>query len=175
LAEAETRLNAVLKDKSATASHHASTRLLNLVRLRLHPEEKLHEIAHLLVKRDASPDFKQDVWDYTVLLDKFVGEDSEDTEAKKAQRPSGLTSDDLTDWVLTFEDSSAAASTHSLDQWEKSKALPWLVAAISKAPGQNPKAGALLSAAANVDHASPAFASLSYHSVRLLIESDRAS
>jgi hypothetical protein len=175
LAEAETRLNAVLKDKSATASHHASTRLLNLVRLRLHPEEKLHEIAHLLVKRDASPDFKQDVWDYTVLLDKFLGEDSEDAEAKKAQRPSGLTSDDLTDWVLTFEDSSAAASIHSLDQWEKSKALPWLVAAISKAPGQNPKAGALLSAAANVDSASPAFASLSYHSVRLLIAGDRAS
>lgn len=175
LAEAETRLNAVLKDKSATASHHASARLLNLVRLRLHPEEKLHEIAHLLVKRDASPDFKQDVWDYTILLDKFLGEDIEDTEAKKAPRPSGLTSDDLTDWVLTFEDSSAAASTHSLDQWEKSKALPWLVAAISKAPGQNPKAGALLSAAANVDHASPAFASLSYHSVRLLIASDRFS
>src|SRR5260221_12613729 len=53
LVDAETRLNAVLKDGSATASHHASKRLLNLVRLRLHPEEKLHEIAHTLIRKDA--------------------------------------------------------------------------------------------------------------------------
>jgi hypothetical protein len=48
------------------------------------------------------------------------------------------------------------------------------VAAISKVNGQDPKAGALLNAASNVNHASPAFASLAYHSVRLLIESNRA-
>ncbi|MDX6404277.1 MAG: hypothetical protein QOH70_1732 [Blastocatellia bacterium] len=170
LAEAETRLNAVLKDNSATASHHASKRLLNLVRLRLHPEEKLHELAHSLIKKDASADFKQDVWDYTALLDKFLGDSD---ESNKPVRPSGLNSDELTDWVLTFEDSSPAAATHALAQWEKSKSLPWLVAAISKANGQQPKAGALLSAAASVDHTSPAFPSLAFHSVRLLTESNR--
>jgi hypothetical protein len=174
LAEAETRLNAVLKDGSAAASH-ASKRLLNLVRLRLHPEEKLHEIAHALMKKDASPDFKQDVWDYTVLLDKFLGEDGEGDEATKPKLPAGLTTDELTDWVITFDDSSTAAATHSLDQWEKSKALPWLVAAISKAKGQQPKAAVLLSAAASVDQSSPAFPSLAFHSVRLLIESNRGS
>src|SRR5207237_9545834 len=105
-----------------------------------HPEAKLHEIANVEVKRDSSPDFKQDVWDYTVLLDKFLGEDD---EAARPQRPSGLTSDELTDWVLTFEDSSPAAATHSLEQWEKSRTLPWLVAAISKVTGQQPKAAAL--------------------------------
>jgi hypothetical protein len=170
VAEAETRLNAVLKDNSATASHHASKKLLNLVRLRLHPEEKLHELAHSLIRKDASADFKQDVWDYTALLDKFLG-DAE--ESDKPVRPAGLNSDELTDWVLTFEDSSPAAATHSLAQWEKSKSLPWLVAAISKANGQQPKAGVLLSAAANVDHTSPAFPSLAFHSVRLLTESNR--
>ncbi|MDX6558795.1 MAG: hypothetical protein QOF72_1844 [Blastocatellia bacterium] len=170
LAEAETRLNAVLKDNSATASHHASKKLLNLVRLRLHPEEKLHELAHSLIKRDASADFKQDVWDYTALLDKFLGDGE---ESDKPVRPAGLNSDELTDWVLAFEDSSPAAATHSLAQWEKSKSLPWLVAAISKANGQQPKAGALLSAAAIVDHTSPAFPSLAFHSVRLLTESNR--
>ena len=175
LAEAETRLNAVLKDGSAAASHHASKRLLNLVRLRLHPEEKLHEIAHALTKKDASSDFKQDVWDYTVLLDKFLGDDGEGDEVSKPELPAGLTSDELTDWVITFEDSSPAAATHSLDQWEKSQALPWLVAAISKAKGQQPTAAALLSAAASVDHSSPAFPSLAFHSVRLLMEDNRAS
>jgi len=174
LADAETRLNAVLKDKLATAAHEAAARLLNLARLRLHPEEKLHEIAHLLVKKEASPNFKQDVWDYTVLLDKFLGEDSEDEQTKKPQRPSGLTSDDLTDWVLTFEDSSTAAAAHSLDRWKKNKSLPWMVSAISKASGISPEARELLSAAASVDHSSPAFASVAYHSARLLIEGNRA-
>jgi len=175
MAEAETRLNAILKDSSAAASHHAATRLLNLVGLRLHPEEKLHEIAHTLVKKDASGDFKQAVWDYTILLDKFLGEDDDADAAAKKARPAGLTADELTDWVITFEDLSAAAAAHSLQQWEKSKALPWLVAAISKASGQQPGANALLGAAATVDHDSPAFPSLAYHSVRLLIESNRGS
>lgn len=176
MAEAEARLNAILKDSSAQASHQAATRLLNLVRLRLHPEEKLHEIAHTLVKKDRSGDFKQAVWDYTILLDKFLGEDDDeaDAAAKKA-RPAGLTGDELTDWVITFEDSSPAAAAHSLQQWEKGKALPWLLAAISKANGQQPGANALLAAAATVDHNSPAFPSLAYHSMRLLIESNRGS
>jgi hypothetical protein len=179
LADAETRLNAILKDKSATASHNAAARLLNLVGLRLHAEARLHELAHALAKKDASTNFKQDVWDYTVLLDKFLGDGSEEGEstepAAKAKRPASLTSDELTDWVITFEDSSQTAAAHSLDRWEKSKALPWLVAAISQANGQNPRANAFLTAAANVDHNSPAFPSLTFHSVRLLMESNRAS
>ncbi len=170
LAEAESRLNAILKDNSLNASHHASARLLNLVRLRLHPEEKLHELAHSLVKKDASADFKQDVWDYTVLLDKYL-EEGDDTA--KPKRPDGLTSDELTDWVVTFQDSSPAAAVHSTEQWEKTRTLPWLVAAISKSSGKQTQADALLSAAAVVDRTSPAFPSVALHSVRLLIESDR--
>lgn len=172
LTEAETRLNAVLKDNSASASHHAATRLLNLVRLRLHPEEKVHEIAHAILKKDASTDFKQNVWDYTVLLDKFLGEDD---ETNRAKLPAGLTGDELTDWIVTFEDSSAAAAAHSIERWEQTKALPWLVAAISNTDGQQPKVAALLSAAAAVDHTSPAFPSLAFHSVRLLIETKRSN
>lgn len=172
LAEAETRLNAVLKDNSASASHQAATRLLNLVRLRLHPEEKVHELAHAILKKDASTDFKQNVWDYTVLLDKFLGEDA---EVKTKNLAAGLTSDDLTDWIVSFEDASAESSAHSLARWEKTKALPWLVAAISSTAGQQPNVGALLSAAARVDHTSPAFPSLAFHSVRLLIETKRSN
>ncbi len=170
LAEAETRLNAILNDKSAAASHHAASRLLNLVRLRLHPEDKVHEIARSILKKDGSADFKQDVWDYTVLLDKFL---SQDDDTAKKEIPAGLKADELTDWIVTFEDGSAAASTHALERWEQSKGLPWLVAATSKANGRQPKVDALISAAAVVDRMSPAFSSLAFHRVRLLIESNR--
>ncbi|MDX6304323.1 MAG: hypothetical protein QOI77_1292, partial [Blastocatellia bacterium] len=169
---AETRLNAILKDQSLTTAHHASARLLNLVRLRLHPEEKVHELAHSLIKKDASADFKQDVWDYTVLLDKFLEEGDETTPPK---RPAGLTGDDLTDWVVTIQDSTPAAAIHSADQWQKTRALPWLVAAIARATGKQSQAESLLSAAAAVDRSSPAFPSLAFHSVRLLIESNRGT
>lgn len=172
LGEAETRLNAILKDTSLTSAHHASERLLNLVRLRLHPEEKIHELAHSLIKKDGSADFKQDVWDYTVLLDKYLDEGDETTAPK---RPAGLTSDDLTDWVVTVQDSTPAAATHSGEQWQKTRALTWLVASISKANGKQSQADALLSAAAAIDRTSPAFPSLAFHSVRLLIESNRSN
>jgi hypothetical protein len=169
LADAEARLNSILKDKSLASLHHASARLLNLTRLRLHPEEKLHELAHTIIKKDTSADFKQDVWDYTVLLDKFLNEEEETTKLKPTAT---FKSDELTDWVTNFEDESAAASAHALQRWEQTKALPWLVAAIAKSDGQ--KADALLTAAAAVDHASPAFPSLVFHSARLLLAAGRA-
>jgi hypothetical protein len=170
LADAETRLNSILNDKSLAKSHHAATRLLNLVRLRLHPEETLHELAHTIIKKDATADFKQAVWDYTALFDKFVG-DKDDTT--KHSVPAGLRSDELTDWILTFQDASADAATHSQERWEKTHALQWLVAAMTKASGQPTGLDALLSAAARVDHGSPAFPSVAFHNVRLLIESKR--
>jgi hypothetical protein len=172
LAEAETRLVAILKDKSASATHHAAKRLLNLVDLRLHPEEQLHSIAHTLIKKDASADFKQDVWDYTALLDKFL---EEDAESNKPKHPAGLTGDELTDWIVTIQDSAPAMSAHALERWEQTKALPWLVAALTKAGTPQTKLDGLLKAAAQVDHSSPAFPSLTFHSVRLLIENGRSN
>jgi hypothetical protein len=179
LAEAETRLNAILKDNSVAASHHATTRLLNLVRLRLHPEEKLHEIANTLVKKDASKDFKQDVWDYTVLLDKFLGDGSDDTDKKSipAKVPGGSTVwvDPLTAWIIAFQSDSPSALNQSIEVWESDHSVPWLVASMTKVAGSHPKAESLLKAAANVEHDSPAFPSLAFHSVRILIESGRSA
>jgi hypothetical protein len=104
-----------------------------------------------------------------VLLDKFLGDEE---DATKLRATATLKSDDLTDWVITFEAASAEAVTHSLQRWEQKKALPWLVTAIAKSDGQ--RADELLSAAAGVDHSSPAFPSLAFHSVRLLIARGRS-
>ena len=179
LSEAETRLNAILKDSSLKASHHAAARLLNLVRLRLHPEEKLHAIANVLVKKDGSPDFKQDVWDYTLLLDKFLGDGDEETDKKPTPSRLGSGStvwvDPLTAWILGLQENSPGRLDLSIQAWERDHSLPWLVAALAKVSGAHPKAESLLKAAANIDHGSPAFASLAFHSVRLLIESKRSN
>jgi hypothetical protein len=170
LAEAETRLEAIVKDKSLARSHHAANRLLNLARLRLRPEEKLHELAQVVLKRGDNAGFKQAVWDYTVLLDKFVGGDD---GVNTAAAPSGLKSDDLTDWILTFQDEWDGAAAHAFDRWQKTQSLPWLVAAMTRATGQAVKLNDLTNAAARVDRKSSAFASVTFHTVRLLAETNR--
>lgn len=179
LSEAETRLNAILKDNSVKSTHYAAARLLNLVRLRLHPEEKLHEIANVLVKKNGSADFKQDVWDYTLLLDKFLGDGDEEAEKKPAPSRLGSGStvwvDPLTAWILALQENSPARLELSIQDWERDHSLPWLVAAMTKVSGAHPKAQSLLKASMSVDHNSPAFASLAFHSVRLLIESKRSN
>ena len=45
LSDAEERLNAILKDSSLKLAHHGASRLLNLVRVRLRPQDKAHELA----------------------------------------------------------------------------------------------------------------------------------
>src|SRR6185369_13177322 len=168
LSEAENRLSAIVKDKSLTRSHHAANRLLNLTRLRLRPEEKLHELSQAIVKRGAAEDFKQTVWDYTLLLDKYVGD-----EVKIDAVPEAVRGDDLTDWILTLQDGTVASASYAIERWLKTQQLPWLVAAITTASGRAPRVDALLEAAAKVDHGSSAFPSLAFHSVRLLVEANR--
>ncbi len=171
LVEAETRLAAILKDNTLKQSHHAAGRLFNLARLRAHPEAKLHELAEVIMKKDSSEDFKQTVWDYTVLLDKYL--EQEDSAVKRTI-PASVISDDLTDWIATFEGDLDASGAHAIERWQKTKSLHWLVAALTNADGKEPNLNELLAAAANVSHASPAYPSVAFHSVRLLKESRRA-
>lgn len=170
--DAENRLAGILKDNSLKDSHHAAGRLLNLARLRAHPEEKMHELAHTIMKSGASENFKQNVWDYTILMDRYL--EVED-EAAKRQLPPTLGSDDMTDWIMTIEGDLDASESHAVDKWQKTRALPWLVAALSRSSGKQAKLNELLAEAGSVSHTAPAYPTIAYHSVRLLKEANRVS
>ena len=120
-------------------------------------------------RKTQSEDFKQDVWDFTSLLDKFLGEEGYDSS--KHSVPAALRNADLTDWILNLQDESEGAWSHAMQQWEKTHSLPWLVAAMTNSAGNTPGVDRLLDAAARLDHSSPAFASVAFHRLRLLIES----
>ncbi len=173
LTEAEQQLNKILADQRLKNSHAASKRLLSIVRLRLHPEERLHELALSLTDDHGSANLKQDLWDYTVLLDQFIGDD-EAHHQKVTTRPAVLNTDDLTDWVVTFQSADAKALDHSLARWEATSSVPWLILALSKLDPQNSKAAALQQAAAKIAVSSPAFPSASFHSIRLDIAAGRS-
>jgi hypothetical protein len=165
LSEAEERLNAMLKDPALKNGHRGAQRLLNLVRLRLHPQEKTHELAAQIMKKDSVQDFEQTVWDYTYLLDKLIGEDE---EGKPPAIPAGMTSDDLTDWIIAVQSQDAKIGAHSMERWQKTKSVPWLVAALMNGDGKDPRLNDLLSAAAAVNSSSAAFSSVAFHRARLL-------
>jgi hypothetical protein len=171
LTEAEQRLNSILKDKNLAKSHHAAARLLNLTRLRLRPNEKLHELADVIVHKERAEDFKQAVWDYTVLIDHLVGDDD---EVKADSVSAEVRSDDLTDWILTFQDSSDAAASRAFDQWHRKQTAPWLIAALKKATSNSAGVNELIQAASHVLSSSSAFPSVTFHRVRLLMETSRA-
>ncbi|HJQ25991.1 MAG TPA: hypothetical protein VKA60_18885 [Blastocatellia bacterium] len=175
LARAEAQLRRVLADKNESALHASARGLLNYVRLRLAPDERLKELAAGLLKKNAGATFKQDIIDYTRLLDRLVGDDDETEENKKTfdKLPAAIHNDDLSDWALTFQVQDAAALEHAVQRWEKTASTPWLVAALAKISATHPKAAALLEAAGKIKPGSPAFASVSYHTLRLNIEAGR--
>ncbi|MEP6818342.1 MAG: hypothetical protein ABJA18_02340 [bacterium] len=171
LAEAEHELNKVLANDELKPSHTAAKRLLSIVRLRLHPEERLHELARSLASKSGPANLKQDLWDYTVLLDQFVGDN--DAHHQKTTAPTVLHDDDLTDWIVTFQSNEAKARDHSLARWEATSSVPWLIAALSKIDPQNSSASKLQQAAAKIPASSPAFATALFQSIRLDIAAGR--
>jgi hypothetical protein len=69
------------------------------------------------MRKDASRDFKQGVWDY----DRWIN------MLRSKMRPSdnrrGLGSDDLTDWITTFEGDLAAGEAHAIEKWQRPSAM----------------------------------------------------
>ena len=170
LSEAENQLNKILADRKLASSHAAASRLLNVVRLRLHPTERLHELAHSLLAKNQNDALKQQLWDYTSLLDESLGTDESDNKTKPTVDFSG---DDLTDWIATFQSPATEALDHSLEKWRSTHEATWLIASLSKLDGKNAKTAELISQAMSIKPATPAFASSRFHIVRLLLESGK--
>jgi hypothetical protein len=163
-AAAEKELNAILKNPGMREWHAAARRLLNLVLLRYRPEERLGQLASALLLK-SNDNLHQELWDYTLLLDQFLGDDW----PEKKEAPAAARKDDLSDWITTFQQDSPDSSAHAQEKWRASRSLPWLVAALSKASSSNTQQELLL-AANKVTADSPGFATVSFHLVRLMIE-----
>lgn len=167
---AEAQLKKILADKKLSSLHAASVRLLNLVRLRAHPSERLHELAQVLSTRTANPNLKQDLWDYTVLLDGFL-----ETNEEENRQPPIPKDHDLTDWIATFEQTSKEAQDHALARWQATRSTPWLIAALTFAKGKDPQASGLIAEALKVKSSAAAFASARFHAIRLLVEAGKTA
>lgn len=159
LRAAESQLEKILADQRFEYLHASATGLRNLVRLRLHPQERLHELARVLTDKKQNDNLKQDLWDYTTLLDQNLEGDKKKTE--------------LTDWITTFQSEKATSFDHSLERWQSTRSDPWFIAALTHADANHAKTSDLISQALKVQPNTPAFASARFHAVRLLMESGK--
>jgi tetratricopeptide (TPR) repeat protein len=173
LAQAEARVRTILDDSTQPAMHPAARRLLQFIRFRSMPTPRLHELAQALLKQDTPATLQQDLADYTLLLDKHLGDGTDTPAPGSATNAAAVKDDALGDWLVTFAATDQAALTHALAQWEHTSALPWLVAALSKLDASHAQAAQLVAAAAQITSTSPAFASVAFHRARLLLQAGK--
>jgi hypothetical protein len=81
--------------------------------------------------------------------------------------------DDMTKWILNFQDTKPEALSKALDQWKKSKSLPWLVSVISKLKATDARKAEVVAEAAKISKDSPAYLTLEFHQIRLLAEENK--
>ena len=151
---AESELRAILADRTMAAFHDSAWGLLAYTVVRRDPQQRFDEAAQALV--NGSPTARRartDLGDYTVLWEK-----------------EGIAgSDELTDWITTFQSGNVQ---RAVERWNATKGRQWLVAALTHVKPEDPSVEKLLRDSANLDLHSPAFASVTYHRVRLLKDDD---
>lgn len=184
--EAQSRLKKIIADPVLSGIHSASRKLLAYIAIRLDPGERVRQLAPLMTGQHSDPNLRQDLIDYAHGLDSFEGdthsaageEPTADNKAKFKQAMENRFAsmadlrkgDELTDWILTFAYATESARQHALSQWQKLHTAPWLVAAISKTAVSSPETSELLQAAERLPATSPAFPTVTYYRLRLLME-----
>jgi len=184
LAGAEAQLKEVVANSKSADLRASAAALLDYVEVRLHPDQRVRELAKALMQNPAPADLAQNVSDYTVLLDKQLNErysqSPDQLQASRAELYPKLAAlrsqDDLTDWILTFQLDDAAARDHAFEKWQQTNSPAWLVAAITKMQPGDTRAPKLIEAAQTVQASAPAYSSVTFHRFRLMMQSgDRAA
>jgi len=161
MSAAQKRLETLVADPQASSIHDAAIKLLNFVRFRTEPEKRVAELDRMIMQPELGKNFKQDLWDYVVLLSH------------------GEQEGDPSDWVQTFQAVGRFYSgvlreqtaKQAVSKWRETKSLPWLIAALAAADSNTPNLQSLLTAAWEVPHSLPGYLTVRYYAVRLMIAS----
>ncbi len=156
MSQAASELETIARDASLKPVQSAASSLLKFVNARINPERSLHELAESVLKKNAPPSVAQDFTDYLFLFYKRDG--------------SVTPLDDLTDWLSSFREP-LGSFDHAIQRWRETQSVPWLIAALAQSHAGNTVISDLLQAADKTKPDSPAYATVAFHTVRLLEES----
>jgi hypothetical protein len=152
---AQQMLEALLTQRSPMPSRATILAELNFIRIRTEPETRATEISAALAGPDADANFSQDLVDLSWLLE---------NHAIKNQPP-------LVAWIAAWRSGDSASVFAT---WQQSHAVPWFTVAMAKASPSDPFVPQLLDEAAKTEPGSPAYDTVFYHRVRLLIDLKRS-
>ncbi len=96
----------------------------------------------------------------------YEGEYSED-KLKLDLLPDFLRQDDLTDWIFTTQDAGTESHRHAYRKWRDTDSNAWLVSALISAGTKSKHLTRLMSAAQRIEPSSPAYATATFHLIRL--------
>jgi hypothetical protein len=161
LSAAQERLERIVNDPHAGDLKDSATRLLNFIRFRTEPEKRVAELDRILISQDVGRNFRQDLWDYLLLL----------SQGQRAEDPS--------DWLQTFYAKGASSgrngktsvtpAEHAIQKWRDEKSLPWLVAALTLIDSNDTAVPDLLASADKVPNTSIAYLTVRYQVLRLRV------
>jgi hypothetical protein len=171
LERADRLLQTVVADPAATALHESAQGLRGFVRFRLDPRTRFGELAAAVGSGRNAGSLEHDLGDYTLLLDRLIGERA---PASFAALPAVASADELTDWITTFQSADPASLEHALTRWSGTGTTAWLVAALSKIQTADSRVPALRDAAARIGSSDPAWPTVAYHLGRLAVEAGNA-
>jgi hypothetical protein len=166
---ARLELEAVINDPEAAGLHHSAKGLLDHLAARFDPLGRLHVVAAVLASSPSPTE--QDIVDYQWLMDRLIG-DTVDYDYVGPDRGE-ITRDDLDDWVLAIQGRGQEALDRALARWNETQSPLWLVPVMWKLPADHPMAAAVLQAASRVGGKTPAYPTLSFLRVRLLMRMGR--
>ena len=184
--QAATLLQALLREKHPGISQSAIEDMLDLARLRSEPEKQVHRLSVALAGPQHDARYKQHLLDLTWYLNARLDEldvrqdsgaySGEPVNFSKAYN--GLASLRATstpvDWLISFQSPCEEAKRHATAEWKKRHTLDWLLAAISKVTGKDAEAAELIAAAEAVKADAPAWETITYHRLRLMIALGKA-
>jgi hypothetical protein len=148
---AQQMLEALLAQPKPEPSRAIIQSELNFVLARTDPEQRAAALSAALAGPGPDSNFGQDLKDLSWMLEKQV--------AMKSTAP-------LFQWIATWRGGNGAAAYAA---WQQDHALPWHVVAIAKAGPSDSFASKLIDEAAKIEPSSPAYDTVFYHRVRLLI------
>jgi hypothetical protein len=170
----EIQVTRVLGDRKLAPIHGMTRALFRRIREQVQPQVEISELAKIVMERREEGSLRQDLWDYTTLLNHFLDQPyayQKDALAAFEKEAATLPrQDDITDWLVTFQSQKPQDAAHAIRRWQQTRSLPWLVAALSRAGGSDPSASALIEASLAIGAESPAYWTAVFHRNRLRIE-----
>ena len=163
IADAQQAIDAVATDPDLGEYRAEAPKLASLLAFATRPRERAPELERALLAPDLSPALAVELRDFLLL------------------ERTGTRYTDLGAWiydinVLTVdgrEPDVTAAKADALSRWRETRSLPWLVVALMHlAPGDNDVAAAIAASRA-IEASSPAYYTLAWNRLRLLIGEDK--